>query len=118
MKIGSLITVATMLFVYLFRDYMIRAMTNIDSVHSEAMNAVWLLVIHTYPDIMKGLMKGPINALGIQYKAVYIHMFTYWCVSPISMWYFAFYSKMGIVGLWISKIINEYLNFTMYLILL
>ena len=118
MKIASLITLGTMVFVYLFRDHMIRAMTNIDSVHEEAMNAVWLLVIHTYPDIMKGMMKGPINALGIQYKAVYIHMFANWLVYPLAMWYFAFYRKMGIVGLWIGKISNEYLIFVMYLILL
>ena len=107
-----------MAFTYLFRYHILRALTNIDSVHTEAMKSVWLLVLHTYPEVMKQLMKGSINALGIQNKAVYIHLFVNCLVYPLALWYFAFYSKMGILGLWIAKISTEYLIFFMYAILL
>ena len=103
---------------YVFRTQIIHFLTDIESIELEALSAFWLFALHIYPDIMKGMMKGPIMALGIQYKAVYCHVVTNWFIYPISMWYFAFEMKMGISGLWLGKLCNEYVLYLLYLFII
>ena len=62
----------------------------------------------------KGMLKGIIISLGIQYKAIYVHIFTHWMVYPGTVWFFAFYHDLGIVGIWYGKICLEYSIFILY----
>jgi Na+-driven multidrug efflux pump len=81
---------------------------------SEAHKALWLFPFNIFPDLFKGMLKGVIYALGIQYKAVYVHMITHWMVYPLAVWYFTYYLDLGIVGLWLGKITLEYSILILY----
>ena len=82
------------------------------------MSAIWLFVFNMFPDMYKGMLKGIIMALGIQYKCVYVHIVTHWMIYPTGVWYFAFHRQMGVVGIWTAKIILEWSIFTLYTILI
>ena len=60
------------------------------------------------------MLKGVIKALGIQGKAVYVHLICHWGIFPFSTWFFVFYYDFGIVGLWVAKIILEWSIVSMY----
>ena len=77
-----------------------------------------MLYFSTFPDTYKGMLKGVIRALALQSKAVYINLSGHWLVNLTSMYFFAFYLDMGLIGLWYSKLILEIYIFTMYLLLI
>jgi Na+-driven multidrug efflux pump len=72
------------------------------------------LVINIAPDLFNGMMKGVINALGIQHKAVFANIIAHWIYYPISIYVFAFRLNMGVFGLWFAHIGLESLMFVMY----
>lgn len=67
-----------------------------------------LFNINVFPDLFKGMLKGVISALGIQDRAIWVHLVGHWTVYPLCIWYFAFSEEMGFIGLWISKISLEF----------
>ena len=82
--------------------------TTIPGVRQEALSAVGLIVMNIFPDLFKGMLKGVIKALGIQYKAVYVHIFCHWGVFVGLTYLFAFHYNLGIAGLWYAKICLEW----------
>ena len=81
---------------YIYSVELITFMTDIEPIQKEALSAIWIFVIHSYPDLYKGMLKGVTLALGIQSKVVYVHMITYWLVYPLAVFYFVYYLNLGI----------------------
>ena len=88
--------------------------TNIPSVRAEALSAIYLLIFNIFPDLFKGMLKGIIKAMGIQHKAVWVHLLCHWFIFPICTYTFAFYYNWGLVGLWVAKIVLEWSIVTCY----
>jgi Na+-driven multidrug efflux pump len=106
------------LFLYVFSDAIVSQYTDDVELKSTAKKILFVLYFSTFPDTYKGMLKGVIRALALQSKAVYINLSGHWLVNLTSMYFFAFYLEMGLIGLWISKLVLEYYIFTMYLILI
>jgi Na+-driven multidrug efflux pump len=64
------------------------------------------------------MLSGVIRALALQGKAIYVNLTGHWFINLSSMYFFAFYLDMGLIGLWYSKLILEYYIFTAYLLLI
>ena len=89
--------------------------TDIEEIQREALFGTYWLLFDLVPDMNKGMLKGVIYALGIQQKAVYIHIFTHWMVYPSCLYFFALHHNLGISGLWLAKICLECVIVTLYL---
>lgn len=112
--IASLLIGLIMLLQWTFREVLVDMYTNIPSVRTEALSAIYLLLFNIFPDLFKGMLKGIIKAKGIQHKAVWVHLLCHWMIFPTSTWLFAFHYKWGLVGLWLAKIILEWSVVTCY----
>ena len=53
------------------------------------------------------MLKGIIYALGIQYKAIYVHLLCHWMIYPSLIYLWAFNYDGGIVGIWGAKVVLE-----------
>ena len=82
------------------------------------MDAIWLFLLNIYPDMLKGMMKGIIMALGIPHKIIFVHILCHWIIFPTGIWYFAFRQKRGVFGIWMAKIILEWSILTLYIIMI
>ena len=60
------------------------------------------------------MLKGVIRALALQKTAVWINIVGHWCINMTLMYFFAFYLKLGLVGLWYSKLVLEIYIFLAY----
>lgn len=102
---------------YTFRIEIINLYTDIESTKREALKATWLFVFNIFPDLYKGMLKGTIKSLGIQYKSVFVHLLCHWFIYPLSAYIFVFgpYCQYGIEGIWMSKITLEWSTVTCYL---
>ena len=92
---------------YFFQRALINVYTDIESVRIECMAAFPFLLLNIFPDLFKGMLKGIIKAMGIQHKAVYVHLVCHWMILPTSFYLLAFKLNLAIRGLWMSKIILE-----------
>ena len=97
-----------MFFFYYYCEIIVGLYTTIPGVRREAISAVGLIMMNIFPDLFKGMLKGIIKALGIQYKAVYVHIFCHWGIFVGLTYLFAFRYKLGIAGLWYAKICLEW----------
>ena len=64
------------------------------------------------------MLKGILMALGIQHKAIFVHILCHGMIYPSAIWFFAFHNKLGIVGIWLAKITLEYSLLILYLIII
>ena len=78
----------------------------------------FLYALNIFPDMIKAMLKGIIMSLGIQSRAVYIHLFIYWVLYPGSVWLFAFKYDFGIVGIWLGRTLIEYILLGFYYIII
>ena len=119
--ISSILILSVMLLQWTFRHEIVGLYTDILSTRREALNAIWLFSFNIFPDLFKGMMKGVIKALGIQHKAVYVHLLCHWCIFPSSIYFFVFSSagpKLGIVGIWMGKITLEWCIISFYTLII
>ena len=79
---------------------------------------MWVFSLNTFPDCYKGMLKGIIKALGIQNKAAYINISGHWCINITLQLYLGFHLNMGLEGIWIAKVVNEFYIAAMYIIVL
>ena len=106
---------------WIFRHEIVQLYTDIESTRREAMTAIWLFCFNIFPDCFKGMMKGIIKALGIQHKAVYVHLLCHWMIFPSGIYLFVFSDsgpQWGIRGLWVAKIILEWSIVTCYTLII
>lgn len=81
---------------FIYRNEIVDAYTDIESIRAEARKAAWLFVFNIFPDLYKGMLKGIIYALAIQDKAVNVHLVCHWMVYPISTYILAYRYDLGI----------------------
>ena len=103
---------------YFFTKPIVVQYTGDPSIQDIAYNLLFVLYFSTFPDCYKGMLKGVIRALALQNKAVYVNLSGHWLVNLTSMYFFAFYMEMGIIGLWYSKLVLECYIFVMYLVII
>ena len=65
------------------------------------------MVISTFPDGFKGMLKGVIRALGIQHKAVYVSLCGHYLLNMTLIYVLTFKLGYGIYGMWMSKCVLE-----------
>jgi Na+-driven multidrug efflux pump len=111
------IVVTTILF-WALRVQIINLFTSHKNIQNQAFMALWLFPFNIFPDLFKGMQKGIIMALGIQNKAIYVHILCHLMIYPTAIWFFAFHNKMGIVGIWLAKITLEYCLLTCYVFII
>mmetsp|Transcript_12782 Transcript_12782/g.21611 ORF Transcript_12782/g.21611 Transcript_12782/m.21611 type:complete len:212 (+) Transcript_12782:864-1499(+) len=113
-RVTVVIILLVMTFQYIYRREIVMMFTDNKEVEDQALGAIVLFVFNIFPDLFKGMLKGIIKALGIQYKAVYVHLICHWGIYPLGAYFFAFYLGWGVEGIWISKIILEWSIVSMY----
>ena len=69
----------------------------------ETLGAIWLIALNLYPASIKGMLKGIIKALGIQRKAVLVHIICNWFILMSLIYLFAFRWKLGLVGMFMAQ---------------
>ena len=79
---------------------------------------MFILMLNLFPTLYRCMLYGTLKALGIQKKAVYIHLFCQWIVFMFLIWLFAFYLEWGLKGMWIAKISLEWIILIAYTILI
>ena len=100
-----LITFQTLLMNH-YKESFMYILTDIPSVRVSAKEILFKLTLNVYPELYKNQMKGVIRALGLQYKAVWIHFFGNWIVMPCQDVYCVVF-EMGLIGIWCSKLTME-----------
>lgn len=65
------------------------------------------VALNTFPDGVKGMIKGVIRALNVQKTNIILILIGHWGINFTLNVYFIFFLKTGIVGLWISKLSLE-----------
>jgi Na+-driven multidrug efflux pump len=114
-KVGAAVLIAlAIVLTFSFQVQLVDVYTNLPSVRQECLTAFPFLLINTFPDLFKGMLKGIIKAMGIQHKAVYVHLVCHWMILPTSFYLLAFKFELGIAGLWLSKIILEFCIVILY----
>jgi MATE family multidrug resistance protein len=118
--ITTLILICTSTLVYVFSDAIISIFLKTTEVPitAELQKLMWVFSLNTFPDCYKGMLKGVIKALGIQSKAAYINISGHWCINITLQLYLGFHLKMGLKGIWIAKVVNEFYIFAAYIIVL
>ena len=116
--ITTLILICTSTLVYVFSDALISIFTTEVRINAELQKLMWVFSLNTFPDCYKGMLKGIIKALGIQNKAAYINISGHWCINITLQLYLGFHLKMGLEGIWIAKVINEFYIAAAYIIVL
>jgi len=116
--ITTIILICTSTLVYLFSDALISIFTTEKQINAELQKLMWVFSLNTFPDCYKGMLKGIIKALGIQTKAAYINISGHWCINITLQLYLGFHLNMGLEGIWIAKVINEFYIAAMYIIVL
>merc|ERR1712166_1266991 len=114
----TIILVILSILIYSFSDFLISIFTSEAQINLELQKLMWVFSINTFPDCYKGMLKGVIKALGIQNKAVYINISGHWCISVTLQLYLGFKLNMGLEGLWIAKVVNEFYIALAYIIVL
>ena len=52
--------------VHFIKEYVLSCLTSIESVQQSANEIVFYISINTVPELMKGVLKGVVKALGVQ----------------------------------------------------
>lgn len=116
--ITTIILICTSTLVYVFSDALISIFTTEKQINAELQKLMWVFSLNTFPDCYKGMLKGIIKALGIQNKAAYINISGHWCINITLQLYLGFHLGMGLEGIWIAKVINEFYIAAMYYLVL
>ena len=85
---------------------------------NKAISVIFVLCFSTFPDTYKSMLKGVIRALALQRTAVWINIVGHWCINMTLMYYFAFHLRLGLVGLWYSKLVLECYIFFAYMFII
>jgi multidrug resistance protein, MATE family len=112
--ITSIMLVHVAVGMYFFKEKIIGIFTTDPELSRLALSVIWLLSISSFPDGFKGMQKGVVRALGIQYVAVYINIAGHWCINLTLQYLLAFYFGLGMLGMWISKCVLEIFIFLSY----
>jgi Na+-driven multidrug efflux pump len=110
-RLFSIVTVimisCTSLCVYIFKEQIVKLFTDKENIINISLSIIWLISFNTFPDGYKGMLKGIIKALGLQKICVYVNIGGHWCINLTLQWFFAFYLKLGLVGIWYAKLCLE-----------
>ena len=79
---------------------------------------IWLISFSTFPDGFKGMLKGIIKALGIQWYIAFINIGGHWLINLTLQIYLGIYCGYGILGLWTAKVVLEFYVLTSYYLLI
>ena len=101
-----------------FKEDIVCLYTNIESVRSQVLLTIPLMLFNIFPDLFKGMLKGIIKALGIQAKAVKVHIICHWFIFMTLIYVFAFRWKWGLPGMFMAKICLEYCIISSYLLII
>ena len=93
--------------VHFSKDYAVSSLTDIESVKTSAQEVIFYISLNTVPELLKGVLKGGVKALGIQKQAVIVHLLGNWVLSPSLQYYFCFVQDYGLHGIWIAKLMME-----------
>ena len=85
-----------------------------DDILKQATIALPLFSINIFPDLFKGMLKGIIFALSIQFKAVYVHLVCHWMIFPSLIYVLSFRYEWGLLGIWSAKVCLEFSIVTGY----
>ena len=83
-----------------------------------ALNVTWTLIFSTFPSGFKGMQRGVIRALGIQHLALIVNLIGHWIINLSLQYLLGFYFGLGMLGMWLSKMILELFLFGSYSLLL
>lgn len=103
--------------VYIFKSQLILIFTQNKQIIEMIDTVIWIISFNTFPDCYKGMLKGIIKALGVQKYCAYINISGHWCINLTLQYYLGFHLKMGLQGLWLAKLINEFYIMMMYTLL-
>ena len=117
-KFSLLVIFGVMIMQYTFRVEIIQLYTNEESVQLEALAAIPVFVFHILPDLYKGMLRGVISALGIQKKAVYVHLAGHWGIYPLFIYIFTFKYNMRVAGIVLAKTLLEYYTAAAYTLII
>ena len=103
--------------VYVFKSQLILIFTEHGQTIEKINTVIWIISFNTFPDCYKGMLKGIIKALGVQKYCAYINISGHWCINLTLQYYLGFYLEMGLKGLWLAKLVNEFYIMVMYSLL-
>ena len=64
-----------------------------------------MMQLDIFPDLFIGINTGMVQALALQKKVLVCNFGSYWIVLPACLYFFAFYLEMGLLGIWLAKVV-------------
>ena len=104
--------------IYLFQNQVFSFFTTDPVILEVASDTVWLIALGIIGDGYRGMLNGPMRALGLQMRAATTILILQWFVNIPLMVYFSRELEWGIEGLWAGKIIVTYLIMIVYILVL
>jgi Na+-driven multidrug efflux pump len=104
--------------IYIFKEAIIGVFHPTEKELELIYGCIWLISFNTFPDGFKGMLKGIIKALGVQWYIAFINIGGHWFINLTLQIYLGVYCGYGIYGLWIAKLVLEFYVVTSYYLLI
>ena len=88
------VVIAEVTLLVIFQVELVNMYTSDPDVRKRAQDLIWIICITQFPETMKGPSKGLFKAIAMQYKAVYISLFSNYVINLFFMWFLAFHLDM------------------------
>lgn len=90
------------------KHYLVSILTKNEELRESTVSVIWLICISQFPDMYKGMLKGPIKALDLQATQLKVNLIGHWLINMSCMYFLPIYFGLGLYGIFISKIILEF----------
>jgi MATE family multidrug resistance protein len=97
---------------------MINTFTQDPELQVLAHSVIWLIAFNSFPDALKGMLRGAIKGLGIQNQVIYINLAGHWLINLNLQYFLAFRFGYGMLGMWIAKTVMETFVCVSYLLVI
>ena len=74
--------------------------------------------IYLVLNVIRGVLRGTLVALGLQKQVIGLNIWCNWLLNFLLLYILCFYNKLGLLGIFLSKIISENVNNILYFVLI